>query len=360
MALSYTERPAVRGRIYGVTSDTGTRQPEKKSRAYAVLSYFFPVKGDSIKEGVRKVIFTGALACFIYFGTTVGLDLYGVHSSRVKQQVLEEAVGSEVAPEVAERINSEQVKKGRPSIIPDFMALYSRNPDFIGWISLDKENDIINYPVCQAKDNDYYLHTDFDGNYNKGGTIFADYRCKFNGFDISDNTVLYGHNIISGDYFAKLTRYYTDISFYKEHPVVTFDTLYEKAEWKVFACVLFNTQEKYGEVYPYLKTDLGGKDEFETFILDIMDRSVLLTDVDIRYGDDILTLSTCYYPLGKNVDSRCAVFARKVREGEKTYVDTSAAVYNKSELRWAEQAKRLGTNWRGRVWDTSKLIGYNE
>jgi len=356
MALSYTQRPSSRGKVYESTTNTGIAQP-KRSRLFRVFAYFFPVKGDGVKEGVRKVIFTGAVVCFLYFGTTVGLDLVGEYRAEIKRGGLVDDLGSDVAPEVIDKIQKEQVNKGKPEILADFLSLYDRNNDFVGWVCLDRENDIINYPVCQTNNNDYYLTADFDGNYSKGGTIFADYRCEFDGYDLSDNTILYGHNIMTGNYFAKVTRYYSesDLSWYKKYPTVEFDTIYEKSEWKVFACVLFNTQSKYGEMYPYIRTDFADKEDFNNYILDIMDRSVLLTDVDLQYGDKILTLSTCYYPLGKNVDSRCAVFARKVREGESTDVDTSVATYNRKELRWDEQVRRLGTGWTGRVWDTSKL-----
>ena len=89
-----------------------------------------------------------------------------------------------------------------------------------------------------------------------------------------------------------------------------------------------------------------------------MDRSVLWTDVDLTYGDEILTLSTCYYPFGKKVDTRCAVFARKVRDGESAEVDVSKAQINKNSLKFTYQANVEGGEWKGRTWDTSKLLSY--
>ena len=92
-----------------------------------------------------------------------------------------------------------------------------------------------------------------------------------------------------------------------------------------------------------------------------MDRSVLWTDVDLTYGDSILTLSTCYYPFGKeNADTRCAVFARKVRPGESPEVDVSKAVVNNSPLKFTYQYQQEGGSWTGRTWDTSKLLSYTD
>jgi sortase B len=64
-----------------------------------------------------------------------------------------------------------------------------------------------------------------------------------------------------------------------------------------------------------------------------MDRSLFFTDVDLEYGDELLTLSTCYYPLTKDAaDTRFVVFARRLREGESAEVDTSKAVENSNPL----------------------------
>ena len=91
-----------------------------------------------------------------------------------------------------------------------------------------------------------------------------------------------------------------------------------------------------------------------------MDRSVLWTDVDLQYGDNILTLSTCYYPYTKEkADTRVAVFARKVREGESAEVDVSKAMRNPDPLLFAYEYRVKGGSWGGRKWDSSKLLSYN-
>ena len=82
--------------------------------------------------------------------------------------------------------------------------------------------------------------------------------------------------------------------------------------YKIFAGILANTQSQYGEVFDYVdKTKFYSKEDFNNFIIDVMDRSWFFTDVDLTYGDQILTLSTCSWPLGKSVDTRWVLFARK-------------------------------------------------
>ena len=130
--------------------------------------------------------------------------------------------------------------------------------------------------------------------------------------------------------------------------------------YKIFAGVLANTQEQYGEVFKYInKTSFKNQDDFNKFIINVMDRSWFYTDVDLQYGDQLLTLSTCYWPLGEEVDTRWVIFARKVRPGESEYVDTSLATRNYGAKLFDYYYSMIGGQWYGSKWDTSKLKGYN-
>ena len=89
-----------------------------------------------------------------------------------------------------------------------------------------------------------------------------------------------------------------------------------------------------------------------------MDRSYFFTDVDIKYGDKLLTLSTCHWPFGESVDTRWVVFARKLRPGETEDVDVSKA-YRNYQVKMFDYAYRIsGRSWAGSVWDKSKLLSY--
>ena len=185
--------------------------------------------------------------------------------------------------------------------------------------------------------------------------------------------ILYGHNTYSSVAFSKLTRYYYEkdnpdpnddwtTSYYRKHPTINFDTLAGQGTYKVFAVCLFNTEEQYGEVYNYLRRgrSFSDKDDFNNYILDIMDRSVLFTDVDLDYGDKILCLSTCYFPFGQEYENvRCVIFARKVRDGESPEVDTSKVKRNYSWIGWQQAIDRgIASPYASRAWDTGKLLSY--
>lgn len=384
-----------RTRVIYDDDDVMTRKKKKPNIFVRAVQAIFPVKGDGIKESVRKIIFDIAVVAFVITGGMVLKDVISeAHSSVVVDPMIEgwydntKTDSSEDRQTQIEKIKGtlnmtdeeiQKVESEKPGIQPSFIKLYSENSDVVGWVTVGGADDPIvkiNYPVVKAEDNDYYLTHDYLKNEEQRGAIFADYRNVFEPDRLSANTILYGHNMWNGEtMFAKLSRYYEPnafsdpaeykndpLLFYKQHPTVTFNTIYEDAEWKVFACVLFNTQEELGEVYPYLNyRDFPNEATFNNFILDIMDRSVLWTDVDLTYGDEILTLSTCYYPYTKErADTRCAVFARKVRDGESAEVDVSKAQRNPDPLLFAFQYEvRGGGSWGGRKWDTSKLLSYN-
>ena len=80
--------------------------------------------------------------------------------------------------------------------------------------------------------------------------------------------------------------------------------------------------------------ELDSKDKYNDFIDNIMLRTQIITDVDVQYGDEFLTLSTCS---NEFEPSRFVIFARRTRDGEDTAVDVSAAYVNSNakEPEWS-------------------------
>lgn len=351
--------------------DEFDERPKKPPLFTRIIHSIFPCKGDGAAESIRKIVFDVAVVALVVTGGSV---LWDVFTQTVQTQISDKAVEDIY---INGSVNLDDEKKQeilaeKPQIMEQMMGVYEANKDTVGWIQLGNgENTIVSLPVMQAADNDYYLTHNFEHTEIKSGAVFADYRNVFQPGRISGNTILYGHNVWDGSMFAKLTRYYNAtlhgdysdrLGFYKEYPTLTFNTLYEASEWKIFAAVLFNTREELGEVYPYTQVlEFGSKEEFNSYVLDIMDRSILWTDVDLEYGDSLLTLSTCYmYSPYENTDTRCVVFARKVRDGESAEVDVEKAQVNPTPLKFTYQyEKEGGERWTGRNWDTSKLLSYD-
>ncbi len=337
----------------------------KESGAVSVLKKIIPQKGDSAGEAVRKIVFLVSIAvvivCLVLILVDAGENASDQKMNEEVRDLKENSVNGNISL-TDEQI--EQLEEEAPGILDEYKALYEENHDIVGWIKINETP--IDYPVMQSDDNEYYLYRNFYREDSKLGSIFADYHVKFTPTSRPNNTVLYGHNIASGEYFAKLTNYYPNkygsLDFYLRNPTVQFDTIYEKGTYKIFGAMFINTEEEHGEVFSYYRQrKFESATEFYDFMCNVLDRSCFYTDVDVEYGDEILTLSTCYYPMGNSVDSRFVVFARRVRDGESAEVDVSKAYINKDPLyfEYYRQVNGLG-EWGGRTWDTSKLIGFDE
>lgn len=308
---------------------------------------------------IRKLVFIIALIIFLATAIPLVSDVFMMFRDQWRSQ----GISNIYIPDG----NSGGASK---EILPSFKKLLEINPDTVGYLKID--GTAIDYPVVKGKDNDYYLTHDFYGEKSKSGSVMMDCNCVVSPDGNSGNMVLYGHNMAVGTFFACLSEYWRTLydsydapsmQFYKDHPTITFNTLYEEAEWKIFGIGLFNIYEEYGEVYYNYnnKHDFTSRDDFNHFIIDLMDRSDIFTDVDIEYGDDILTLSTCYWPFRSDMDNvRLAIFARKVRPGESTYVDVSKAKVNTYVKRWQWVYDNIGGgyDWSQSNWDRRKLLSY--
>ena len=165
-----------------------------------------------------------------------------------------------------------------------FDELSGINNETVGWLTVN--NTKVNYPVVQHTDNDFYLKKDFNKNKNSYGWIFMDYRNNI--YNLSNNTIIWGHNSRTGLMFGTL-RYVTNESWYKnpDNQIITFNTKVKNMKWKIFSIY------KIPVTNDYLYANFGNLDEFQTFLDMIRGRSIYDFGVNVTKEDHILTLSTC-------------------------------------------------------------------
>lgn len=220
--------------------------------------------------------------------------------------------------------------EGETTSVPaEYQEYYNRNNDFVGWIKIDGTE--IDYPVVQADDNDYYLNHNFDKEKESRGTIFMDYTSDPNLEYM--NTVIHGHNWLDDTVFSELPQY-SDIDYYREHPVIEYNTRTEMHKWKIFAVFITtaSADEDNGYVFNYVYPDMGGIN-FDGYMAEINKRTLYYTGVDVNENDKILTLSTCTREVDTRsyrADCRIVILARMVRDGESEQVNTSAAYENEN------------------------------
>lgn len=179
-----------------------------------------------------------------------------------------------------------------PVLLPEYEAVYARNPDTVGWLEI--AGTCINYPVMQTPDHaDFYLKRSFDGAYSAHGCIYVRESCDV--FAPSDNVTIYGHHMNDGSMFAALDNYRRQ-SFWQEHPTIRFDTLYAHHTYTVFA--VFTTTATPGEGFAFhLFENAADEADFDAFVAQCKERSLIDTGITPLYGDKLICLSTCEYTL---------------------------------------------------------------
>ena len=209
--------------------------------------------------------------------------------------------------------NSQESSKNQEAeektILPEYEELYKQNSDFYGWIKID--DTVIDYPVMytpELEDHNFYIHKDWNKEDSKLGTIYIDGRCK----EDSQNLIIYGHNIKKQDkMFGSLSKY-KEKEYYEQHKFIEFDTLYAKATYEIVAvarAVVYYQDEPKDEYLFYQHTDFNSKEEFDDYMCYMKQNSYFDIDTDAKYGDKLITLTTCDYWTN---NARLLVVAKKI------------------------------------------------
>ena len=282
-----------------------------------VLQFFLPWRGDTASDVAVKILLIAAIAAGGWALDELSSDYIQTRESTL---VLERAVET-----MEQQPTEEQVSSLPEGYLEKFAAAYEVNSEIVGWLSIPNTN--INLPVLQHSDNDYYLNHNFEGDYDPNGVPFMDFRNNVK--ELDNNTLVYGHNWESGQMFHSLLEY-QDVEFYKQNPVITFDTVYEESQWKVIACFDAITDREIGQVFDYVNYVRTSDPERTRWYLDeITSRSYFTTTVDVNLDDRLLTLQTC---ANDRYNRKICLVARKVRPGESVEVDVSGATENTNRV----------------------------
>lgn len=308
-----------------------------------VLRGFIPVVQDSPRELTRKVAF---LLAFLVF---IGSAWYLVDDLLVQPQRTQETANTLrdwfYTPEDGE---DEFADEGPDTTVypegmdPKFKRLYRNNNEVRGWLRFaagEGDNDLfggaVDNPVVQTADNDFYLNHDFWGEYDKAGTLFFDYRNDLNAGAYNRNVIIYGHNLKSGLMFSRFNKLASaKLERGRLLTTLTMDTLYEQRTYKVMAVMVLNVEESDGPVFNYLRTKFVHEKDFLNYVEEIRKRSLFdFGGVDVKPGDELLTLSTCSNKRDTTMkESRVVIVARRVREGEDPTVDPMLTSVNDDVL----------------------------
>lgn len=180
------------------------------------------------------------------------------------------------------------------------------NNDIVGWLEIPDTN--ISYPVLQGADNEYYMNHNYKKEKSRNGSIFLtkDYDWEIP----SSNLLIYGHNLNNGTMFQDLLKYANE-SYYKEHPKIRFTTVEDDSEYEIIAVfksrVYYQSEKNVFRYYFFVNAET--EQEYNEFINNAKNASLYNISPTAKYGDQLITLSTCSYHVK---DGRFAVVGRKI------------------------------------------------
>lgn len=250
-------------------------------------------RGGIVLKLVLLVIICAAVAAF---GMAAKEELPYVIAEYKNSQVqdsftdfgIEDEKDAGTVKETTEK-NLENSKKLKKTNVPqdwngiDWEGLKKLNEDIVGWIRIP--DTAINYAILKGTRNDYYLNHNMDGSYNILGSIFLPSGAPK---DMSEaHTILYGHNMASGQMFGQLSNY-EDVNFWKTHPYVYIYTPDQTHQMAVYSA--YQTKDN-SDTYTTGYT-LGSK-EFKNWIRYTQEQSLYATEFEPDSKKQIFTLSTC-------------------------------------------------------------------
>lgn len=268
---------------------------------------------------MKKTILNILTAVFalVFLASGFLLVRYYVNSSKQEKiyshlsQIMEKEEGATLPGNVSAQPKPEYTAVTDPEgntvmILPQFEELYKLNPDVVGWMRI--EGTALDYPVMYKPDSEeFYLRRNYYGEKATHGCLYIQETCSV--FPRTDNLTIYGHNMRDGSMFGCLKNYRKE-SFWKEHPVITFNTLKEEAQYEIFA--VFATTSSVGKGFKYhFFINAAGEGEFRDFVDTCKELSFYDTGIDPVPGDQFITLSTCEDTL---INGRLVVVARRVTE----------------------------------------------
>ncbi|MCH5342597.1 MAG: class B sortase [Acetatifactor sp.] len=249
-----------------------------------------------------------SLACLGYFSVYSYFD-YRTRSTYERWSEIRENAAENPQVTYTPVIHYDDPDREIPEVLDEYKNLLNKNQKLIGWLKIDDTK--IDYPVMQTNNNEYYLDHNLNQEYDKNGSIFMDKDCDV--LKPSTNYILYGHHMQSGRMFGDLDKYASQ-KYAEEHPYIEFDTIYEHGLYQVmyvFRSRVYSEEEIVFKYYQFI--DAASEQEFDSNMQEMAAISLYDTGVTARYGDQLLTLSTCDY---QETNGRFVVVAKRVTAKE--------------------------------------------
>lgn len=171
----------------------------------------------------------------------------------------------------------------------DWVGLKAINDQVVGWIEIP--GTVINYPVYQASDNEYYLHHNAEGATTVGGQVFLDSENTAPGL-VDQQSILYGHHLRNGAMFQPVSLM-DDQQTFDATPTVWYVT--ENATYELEPLLLYYANPNDITIRNFVFEDEEAFHEYLRGRLDIAKTKRSDAARIIEGTHHVLTLSTCNY-----------------------------------------------------------------
>lgn len=192
-------------------------------------------------------------------------------------------------------------------------AYQNYNKDVVGILRIPAT--VLNHPIVQTPDDEtYYLNRDLNGDANSHGVPFLSANSHLD--KPGGNVIIFGHNIHlhTRDVFCDLA-YYEELDYYKEHPIIETVSAAGTRKWLIFAYFLTDNADTHP--FPYSDTtEFRSLSSFREYMEEAGKRNWLDPDINVSYGDTLLTLSSCSLELAGSGTNRMVVMAKLLEDGE--------------------------------------------
>lgn len=247
----------------------------------------------SLKKALIILLFIILLCCLLYIA-------YYLYSSHKDKQENTNILGNI-------KVDNEEITDTKTERMLQLEELQKQNNEIIGWLEI--EDTKINYPVCKTNDNDFYLTHNYKKEKSSLGSIFLDKN-----FDLkngSSNYLIYGHRSEKGLMFEDLIKY-AKKEFYNSHKTIKFTTNNKDSTYEILAIfysrVYYKSEQNVFRYYFFVNAD--NEQAYNDYVSNCKKASIYDTNVNAKYGDQLLTLSTCEY---SQEDGRFVVVAKEMK-----------------------------------------------
>lgn len=166
-----------------------------------------------------------------------------------------------------------------------------RNSDFSGWLKFNGTD--IDHPVFQTDNNSFYMNHNADKKKSGNGSLMFDCDNKISENKTDKNLVIYGRANRGGGVFGNLKKL-RNISFFRKNSTLELSLLDKTDTYSIYAVFVLNAskEDDGGYIYNIYRQNFLNQTDFDNWVNEAKERSVINTEIDVNEEDNILTLVT--------------------------------------------------------------------